>query len=101
MAAAPLFIILTFSCVLSSPVKEAASNDFPSKLLTLLRHYRRFNKGAEFSNGDYKTQSKDSKVTESIPNVPEWLFQGLGELFDYDYNKRSSNHRLMSAFEFS
>ena len=51
MATAPLFIILTVSCVVSSPVIEAESNDFPSKLLALLRHVR-FNKGAEFSNGD-------------------------------------------------
>lgn len=43
--------MLTVSCVVSSPVTEAESNDFPSKLLTLLRHVR-FNKGAEFSNGD-------------------------------------------------
>ena len=51
MATAPLFIILTVSCVVSSPVTEAESNDFPSKLLALLRHVR-FNNGAEFSNGD-------------------------------------------------
>ena len=76
--------MLTVSCVVSSPVTEAESNDFPSKLLTLLRHVR-FNKGAEFSNGDKKTQSKDSKETESISNVLEWLYQGPGELFDYDH----------------